>query len=64
MLAGPNFELYQQIVQRAPGVELIASGGVSGLEDIDRARNVGAAGVVLGKALLDGRFSIEEALAC
>jgi len=64
MLSGPNFDLYAQIRQRAPSLELIASGGVSGLDDIRRAREIGAASVVLGKALLDGRFSIEEALAC
>lgn len=64
MLSGPNFELYRLLVERAPEVQLIASGGVSGLDDIRRAREVGAAGVVLGKALLDGRFTVEEGLAC
>lgn len=64
MLSGPNFDLYRLLVERAPEVQLIASGGVSGLGDIRAAREVGAAGVVLGKALLDGRFTVEEALAC
>lgn len=64
MLSGPNLALYREIVQRAPELALIASGGVSGLGDIRAARLAGAAGVVLGKALLEGRFTIEEALAC
>lgn len=64
MLTGPNFALYRLLVERAPEVRLIASGGVSGLDDIRRTREAGAAGVVLGKALLDGRFTVEEARAC
>lgn len=64
MLSGPNFELYRLLVERAPEIQLIASGGVSGLDDIRAARELGAAGVVLGKALLDGRFTVAEALAC
>ncbi|WP_395788719.1 1-(5-phosphoribosyl)-5-[(5-phosphoribosylamino)methylideneamino]imidazole-4-carboxamide isomerase [Aquimonas sp.] len=64
MLNGPNFDLYRTLIERAPEVQLIASGGVAGLDDIRAARAVGAAGVVLGKALLDGCFSVEEALAC
>ncbi len=64
MLNGPNFDLYRMLVERAPEVQLIASGGVSSLDDIRAAKAVGAAGVVLGKALLDGRFTVEEALSC
>ncbi|MCG6117512.1 MAG: 1-(5-phosphoribosyl)-5-[(5-phosphoribosylamino)methylideneamino]imidazole-4-carboxamide isomerase [Aquimonas sp.] len=64
MLSGPNFDLYRLLIERAPEVQLIASGGVAGLDDIRTAREVGAAGVVLGKALLDGRFTVAEALAC
>lgn len=64
MLSGPNLALYREIVQRAPELALIASGGVSGLGDIRATRLAGAAGVVLGKALLQGCFTIEEAVAC
>lgn len=64
MLSGPNLDLYRDVVRRAPEIALIASGGVSSLDDIRGARAAGAAGVVLGKALLDGRFTVEEALAC
>jgi phosphoribosylformimino-5-aminoimidazole carboxamide ribotide isomerase len=49
---------------RYPGVELILAGGTASLDDLVAARAAGAAGVIVGRALLDGRFTIAEALAC
>jgi phosphoribosylformimino-5-aminoimidazole carboxamide ribotide isomerase len=46
------------------GLEVIASGGVASLEDLRAARAAGLAGVVVGRALLEARFTLEEALAC
>lgn len=63
-LAGPNFELYALLRQWAPGLALQASGGASGIEDVHQARVSGCRGMVLGKALLEGRISLHEALAC
>lgn len=63
-LAGPNFELYGLLRQWAPGVVLQASGGVRELDDVRRARALGCGGIVLGKALLEGRIDLVEALAC
>jgi len=62
MLAGPALELYGQLMARAPQVQLQASGGIRSIEDIRAAIALGCAGVVLGKALLDGRFTLPEAL--
>lgn len=62
MLAGPALELYAQLLARAPQVQLQASGGIRSVDDIREAAALGCAGVVLGKALLDGRFSLPEAL--
>lgn len=62
MLAGPNLALYRRIVELAPGLQLQASGGVRGVEDIAASREAGCAGAVLGKALLDGRFELGDAL--
>lgn len=59
-LAGPNVALYQAARQRLPGARVIASGGVSGLADLTALQDAGAAAVVTGKALLDGRLSLEE----
>jgi phosphoribosylformimino-5-aminoimidazole carboxamide ribotide isomerase len=63
MLAGPNTALYETIRGLAPGVQLQASGGVRDLDDVLAARDAGCAGVVLGKALLEGRFRLDEAIA-
>jgi phosphoribosylformimino-5-aminoimidazole carboxamide ribotide isomerase len=63
-LAGPGFQLYDWLRDTAPDLRVQASGGVGAIDDVRRARECGCAGVVLGKALLEGRFTLEEALAC
>lgn len=62
MLAGFNLELYRHLAVTVPGLAVQASGGVRSLDDIRAAREAGALGVILGRALLEGRFSLEEAL--
>jgi phosphoribosylformimino-5-aminoimidazole carboxamide ribotide isomerase len=64
MLAGFNLELYRHLADIAPELTVQASGGVRSLADIRAVRDVGAGGVILGRALLEGRFALEEALAC
>lgn len=64
MLQGPNLDLYRSIVVRADGFALQASGGVRDVADVAAARAAGCAGAVLGKALLEGRLTVAEALAC
>lgn len=61
-LSGPNLELYAEIIKRYPQLELQASGGVSDLEDLEQLKPTGATGVITGKALLDKRFTVAEAL--
>lgn len=63
MLAGPNLSLYGLVREWAPNLAVQASGGARGIEDVEGARAVGCAGIVLGKALLDGRMDLREALA-
>lgn len=60
--AGPNLALYRTLAARYPALEFQASGGVRDLGDVRDARDAGAAGVVVGKALLDGRIAIEALL--
>jgi phosphoribosylformimino-5-aminoimidazole carboxamide ribotide isomerase len=60
MLRGPNFELYDEISRRLPDAAVQASGGVSSIDDLKR---LGSAGVIVGKAIWEGRFRLEEALA-
>lgn len=59
MLQGPNFELLSHAVERLPDLCIQASGGVSSIADIERLRTDG---VILGRALWDGRFDLQEAL--
>jgi len=61
-LTGPNTALYEEIVQRYPGLQLQASGGVASLADLVALKAIAAAGAITGKALLDGLFSVSEAL--
>lgn len=63
MLNGPNLDLYRRLHILAPEVALQASGGAHEAADVVRARDAGCAGIVLGKALLDGRFALGEAIA-
>ncbi|MGA9333757.1 MAG: 1-(5-phosphoribosyl)-5-[(5-phosphoribosylamino)methylideneamino]imidazole-4-carboxamide isomerase [Rudaea sp.] len=64
MLSGPNIRLYKHLHEMVPNVSIQASGGVRDLADIRAARDSGASAVILGRALLERRFSVEEALAC
>lgn len=64
MLAGFNLDLYRHLAETVPSLAVQASGGVRSLDDICAAREAGAAGVILGRALLEGRFTVAEALAC
>ena len=61
-LTGPNEDLYREIVGRYPALEVQASGGVSGLVDLRRLAGSGVAAAITGKALLEGCFTVREAL--
>ena len=60
MLQGPATGLYREIMQAFPDIHLIASGGVSGTDDIRRLDEAGIPAVVFGKALYEGRIKLEE----
>lgn len=64
MLAGPNAALYAGLVQRFPGLAVQASGGVAELSDLAALERTGAAGAIVGRALYEKRFTLEDALAC
>lgn len=61
-LSGPDFSSLRY-ASTFPGIKIIASGGVSSLEDILRARTAGCSSIILGKALYDRRISISRARA-
>lgn len=64
MLSGPNVALYQSLQEAFPGARFQASGGLSGLHDLRALKSIDCAGVVMGRALLEGRFTLAEALSC
>ncbi|MBS0399459.1 MAG: 1-(5-phosphoribosyl)-5-[(5-phosphoribosylamino)methylideneamino]imidazole-4-carboxamide isomerase [Proteobacteria bacterium] len=63
-MEGFNLALYRDLHASHPGFEILASGGACSLDDIRAARQAGVAGVVLGRVLLEGSVSIEDALEC
>ncbi|CCQ10642.1 Phosphoribosylformimino-5-aminoimidazole carboxamide ribotide isomerase [Pseudoalteromonas luteoviolacea B = ATCC 29581] len=63
-MSGPSLSLYQDLVSHNAALKIQASGGVSSLQDIEKLIEIGVGGIILGKSLLDGAFTVEEALAC
>ena len=60
MLAGPSIALYRKMIERFPDLYLIASGGVSGMDDIHCLQEAGLPAVIFGKAIYEGRISLQE----
>lgn len=63
-LTGSNVELYSEMTEKYPQIEWQASGGIGNLQDIKNLKPTKVAGVILGKALLEGKFTVEEAIQC
>lgn len=63
-LQGPNVELYSEVAKAFPNVSWQASGGIGGLHDIEALKPTQVGGVILGRALLEGKFTVKEAIAC
>ena len=59
MLNGPSVDLYKEILHEVK-INLIASGGISSIEDIERVREAGCEGVIIGKAFYEGRITLKE----
>ena len=60
LLEGPNFELYARLKERFPDAVIVASGGVRSVEDIQKLRDLGIGGVIIGKALYEGIIKLDE----
>ena len=59
MLQGPSIDLYKEVI-RSTKVNLIASGGISNLQDLIDLKNIGCEGAILGKAIYEGKVSLKE----
>lgn len=62
MMQGANNSLYADLAQRYPKLDVIASGGISSLQDVKDLKALGASSAVLGRSLLSGAFTLKEAL--
>ncbi len=60
MLQGPATELYKSILAKYPKIELVASGGVSSIEDLKELKAAGCAYAIVGKAIYEGKISLSE----
>lgn len=59
-LEGPSIELYQKIIEQFPALHLIASGGVSSLDDLIELEEIGCAAAIVGKAIYENKITISE----
>lgn len=60
VLEGPSFDLYQELMTAFPTLNLIASGGVSSIKDLERLDGQNTYGVIIGKAIYENKFSLKE----
>lgn len=63
-LTGSNVAMYSELCQQYPQIKWQASGGIGSLDDIKALIPTGVDGVILGRSLLEGKFTLEEAIAC
>jgi phosphoribosylformimino-5-aminoimidazole carboxamide ribotide isomerase len=63
MLNGPNFSMYEELIEKS-NIDIIASGGVSSMDDIIKLKQLKLYGAIVGKALYSGEMSLEEAISC
>ena len=63
-LQGPAIQLYQQVMEAYPQLHLIASGGVSSIDDIKALDAAGIPAVVFGKAIYEGKINLRELINC
>ena len=59
-LEGPSIELYKNIIEKFPQLHFIASGGVSGINDVYELENINCKGVIIGKAIYECKIKLSE----
>lgn len=60
LLQGPSFDLYKNLQDKCPELKIIASGGISGLEDVEKLAEMNIYGVIIGKAIYENRIKLSE----
>ena len=64
VLEGSNISLYKKIRADYPDLDLITSGGVGSLKDVKALKKLNPAGIIIGKALYEGKFDLKKAITC
>jgi len=60
MLEGPSFGLYQKILMQVPNIKLIASGGISAFDELQKLAEMGCEGTIIGKAIYENKISLKQ----
>jgi phosphoribosylformimino-5-aminoimidazole carboxamide ribotide isomerase len=60
MLMGPSFSIYNRLKLENPSLKIIASGGIASVNDIEKLNEMGLYGVIIGKAIYEGKIKLEE----
>lgn len=60
LLQGPSFDLYKNLQERGKALQIIASGGVSNMDDIEKLAEMNLFGVIVGKAIYEGRVTLKQ----
>jgi len=60
LLEGPSVDLYKKIINEHPSIDLIASGGVSTIKDLEELREIGCSGAIIGKAIYENKISLTD----
>ena len=60
LMQGASVDLYQKILEQFPALNLIASGGVSSLSDLDELKSIGCSGAIVGKAIYENKISMND----
>ncbi len=60
VMQGPSIELYKTIIDQHPEINLIASGGVSNIADVQELKTIGCSGAIIGKAIYEGNITLQQ----
>ena len=60
LLQGPSIDLYKNIINKFPNINLIASGGVAQVSDLEELKKIGCSAAIVGKAIYENRITVDE----
>lgn len=60
MLEGPSFDLYKEMIEKFPNLKVIASGGVTTIDDVEKLNEIGVDGIIIGKAIYEETIKLSD----